>query len=92
MGTCGIAAGAREVLSALLEELAQRGLENVTVTQTGCKGLCDREPMVEVELPDAPPVTYGGVTPAVMRRILADHIVNGQPVSEYAIAVGSEAE
>jgi NADP-reducing hydrogenase subunit HndB len=89
MGTCGIAAGAREVLTTLLEDLAQRGLNNITVSQTGCKGLCDREPMVEVHMPDCPTVTYGGVTPQVIRRIVAEQIVNGQIVSEYVIATES---
>jgi (2Fe-2S) ferredoxin len=92
MGTCGIAAGAREVMSSLLEELAQRGLSEVSVSQTGCKGLCDREPLVEVCTPGLPAVTYGAVNPQIMRRIVADHIVNGQVVAEYAIATGSEAE
>lgn len=90
MGTCGIAAGAREVLKALLEELATRGLSQITVSQTGCKGLCDREPIVEVRVPGMPAVTYGGVTPQVMRRIVAEHLVNGQIVAEYAIATGTE--
>lgn len=91
MGTCGIGAGAREVLGALLDELATRGLSQVTVSQTGCKGLCDQEPLVEVHTPGMPPVTYGHVTPQIMRRIVADQIVNGQVVSEYAIATGTEA-
>ncbi len=91
MGTCGIACGAREVMSALLEELDERGLTNVTISQTGCKGICDKEPIVEVHTPVHPPVTYGHVTPQIMRRIVADQIVNGQIVSEYAIAIGSEA-
>ena len=91
MGTCGIASGAREVMSALLEELALRGLDQVIVSQTGCKGFCDKEPVVEVHTPGLPPVTYGHVTPQVMRRIVADQIVNGRVVSEYAIATGSEA-
>ena len=85
MGTCGIAAGAREVMTSLLEDLAERGLTEVTVSQTGCKGLCDREPMVEVVTPDSGAVTYGGVTPQIMRRIVAEHIVNGQVVREYAL-------
>jgi NADP-reducing hydrogenase subunit HndB len=89
MGTCGIAAGAREVMTALLEDLAQRGLSDVTVSQTGCKGLCDREPVVEVHTQGQPMVTYGHVTPQVMRRIIADQIVNGQVVSEYVIATGA---
>jgi len=90
MGTCGIAAGARDVLKALLEELATRGLSQITVSQTGCKGLCDREPIVDVRVPGMPAVTYGRVTPQVMRRIVAEHLVNGQIVAEYAIATGTE--
>lgn len=92
MGTCGIAAGAREVMSALLEELDQRGLSGVTVSQTGCKGLCDREPMVDVHTSGHPLVTYGHVTPAVMRRIVSDHIVNGHVVAEHAVVTGTEAQ
>jgi len=91
MGTCGIAAGAREVMTALLDELAQRGLTNVTVSQTGCKGLCDKEPVVEVHSPGCPVVTYGHVTGPIIRRIVADKIVHGQVVREYAIMTGSEA-
>lgn len=91
MGTCGIACGAREVMTALLEELAQRGLSDVTVSQTGCKGFCDKEPIVEVHMPGHPVVTYGRVTPQVMRRIVADQIVNGQVVTEYAIMTAPEA-
>jgi (2Fe-2S) ferredoxin len=91
MGTCGIAAGAREVLTALIEELALRGLTDVTISQTACKGLCDREPMVEVHTSSLPPVMYGRVDVQAIRRIVADHIVNGQVVSEYAISIGSEA-
>ena len=91
MGTCGIGAGAREVMAALLEDLAGRGLSEVTVSQTGCMGLCDREPLVQVFCPGRPSVTYGPVTPAIMRRIVADHLVNGQIVNEYCIATGSEA-
>jgi (2Fe-2S) ferredoxin len=90
MGTCGIAAGAREVMAALLDELAQRDLTDVAVSQTGCKGLCDKEPVVVVSTPGKPAVTYGDVTPQVMRRIVADQIVNGQVVAEYAIGTGKE--
>ncbi|MCX7598647.1 MAG: (2Fe-2S) ferredoxin domain-containing protein [Armatimonadetes bacterium] len=92
MGTCGIAAGARDTMAALLDELAQRGITNVSVTQTGCKGLCDREPMVEVHMPGGQVVTYGDVTGPVMRRIVAEHIVNGQIVTEYAIATRTEGQ
>jgi len=92
MGTCGIAAGAREIMSALLDELSIRGLSDVTVTQTGCRGICDREPMVDVVVPGKTPVTYCRLTPQAVRRIVADHIVNGQVVSEYAIGAGSEGQ
>jgi len=90
MGTCGIAAGAREIMSALLDELSNRGLTDVSVTQTGCRGLCDREPMVDVVMPGKGAVTYCRLTPQAMRRIVADHVVNGQVVAEYAIGAGSE--
>lgn len=90
MGTCGIGAGAREVMGALLEELAQRGLTDVTVSQTGCKGLCDQEPVVEVCVPGSPAVTYGLVSPHVMRRIVAEHLVNGTVVSEHCIGTAGE--
>jgi len=91
MGTCGIAAGAREIVSALLDELSSRELTDVSVTQTGCRGLCDREPMVEVIVPGKTGVTYCRLTPQAMRRIVADHLVNGQVVTEYAIGAGPEA-
>ncbi|NSW57041.1 MAG: (2Fe-2S) ferredoxin domain-containing protein [Armatimonadetes bacterium] len=90
MGTCGIAAGARDVLRSLLEELERQGRDDVTITQTGCKGLCEREPMIEVLIPGSAPVTYGSVTPDVVKQIVDDHIIKGQVVSEYAIAIGSE--
>jgi (2Fe-2S) ferredoxin len=91
MGTCGIAAGAREVLKALIEELALRGITDVTISQTACKGLCDREPIVEVHTATLPVVIYGRVDAQALRRIVAEHIVNGQVVSDYAISIGAEA-
>ena len=91
MGTCGIAAGAREIMSALIDELSTRELSDVTISQTGCKGLCDKEPMVEVHTAELPATTYCGLTPQAMRRIVAEHIVNGQVVGDYAIGARSEA-
>jgi len=85
MATCGISAGARPVLNAFLEEIAKRHLENVTVTQTGCAGMCELEPLVDVLVPGKEKVTYAKVTPAQVSRIVADHIVNGNPVMEYTI-------
>ena len=85
MATCGIAAGARPVLNACTDEVAKRHLENVTVGQTGCIGMCQFEPIVEVTLPGKEKVTYGKVTPEKVARIVVDHVVNGNPVVEYTI-------
>lgn len=85
MATCGIAAGARPVLNAFTDEVAKRHLENVTVGQTGCIGMCQFEPIVEVTLPGKEKVTYGKVTPEKAARIVVDHVVNGNPVVEYTI-------
>ena len=85
MATCGIAAGARPVLAAFVEETAKRHLDNVAVTQTGCIGMCQFEPIVEVLVPGKEKVTYGKVTPDKVARIVTDHLVNGNPVAEYTI-------
>ena len=86
MATCGIAAGARPVLSAFVEEVAKRKLSNVMVSQTGCIGVCRLEPLVEVYMPGAEKVTYVKVLPEMVSRIVAEHIVNGSPVTEYTIS------
>ena len=86
MATCGIAAGARPVLNAFVDEVAKRHLNNVTVTQTGCIGMCQFEPIVEVMMPGKDKVTYGKVTPEKVERIIVDHLVNGNPVAEYTVA------
>lgn len=85
MATCGIAAGARPVFTALFDECAKRGLTNVKVTQAGCLGMCKLEPMVEVSVPGQPKVTYVKVDPEIARRIVVDHIVNGNIVKEHVI-------
>ena len=85
MATCGIAAGARPVMTAFLEEAAKRNLEHVTVTQTGCIGMCRLEPIVEVFEPNKEKVTYVKMTPEKAVRVEAEHIVNGNPVTEYTI-------
>ena len=85
MATCGIAAGARPVMLAFIEELKKRGIENVTVAQTGCVGLCRLEPMVEVYVRDQEKVTYVHMSPEKVARVVNDHIVNGRPVEEYTI-------
>lgn len=76
MGTCGIAAGAKNTFNAIIEELDARGITHVLVRQTGCMGLCHSEPTVEVVVPGMPVVIYGKVDAAVGRQIVADHIVN----------------
>lgn len=86
MATCGIAAGARPVLNALVDEVGKRHLDNVTVSQTGCIGMCQFEPIVEVIEPGKDKVTYGKVTPEKAARIVVDHLVNGNPVAEYTVA------
>ena len=85
MATCGIAAGARPVLAAFTEEVAKRGLENVMVTQTGCIGLCQYEPIVEVYQPDGKVTTYVKMAPDKVDRIITEHLVNGKVVDEYTI-------
>lgn len=85
MATCGIAAGARPVLNKFVEEIARRGLHNVKVTQTGCIGICQFEPVVEVVVPGQEKVTYVKMTEDMVDRIITEHIVNGKPVSEFTI-------
>ena len=85
MATCGIAAGARPVLNAFSEEVSKRRLGNVVVAQTGCIGMCQFEPIVEVLVPGKDKVTYAKITPDKVARIVADHLVNGNPVMEYTI-------
>ena len=85
MATCGIAAGARPVLNAFLEEVAKRNLENVTVTQTGCIGVCRLEPIVEVYVPGQEKVTYVKLTADMVPKIVSEHLVNQRVVTEYTI-------
>ena len=92
MATCGIAAGARPVLAAFTDEVAKRGLTHVSVGQTGCIGICQYEPVVEVFEPGKEKVAYVTVTPEMVPTIVSQHIVNGSPVTEYTIgASGAKA-
>lgn len=86
MGTCGIAAGARVIMTAILEEISKRGLQNVSVMQTGCIGMCQREPLVDIVRPGEPRVTYGNVKPEDVPRIISDHLVNGRIVTDLVVA------
>ena len=90
MATCGIAAGARPVMLAFMEEIKKRNLQHVTVSQTGCIGMCRYEPMLDIILPGKEKVTYIHVKPEMVPRIVSEHIVNGQPVVEYTIGAAND--
>lgn len=90
MGTCGISAGARDVMGALLKEIETLGLTDVIVTTSGCAGLCSREPMATVELAGQPPVKYADLKPERIVRVLREHVLEGKIVAEFALASGCE--
>ena len=90
MATCGIAAGARPVMMKFMEEINTRALSEVTVSQTGCIGMCRLEPMVDVYLPGQEKVTYVHMTPEMVGRVVAELIVNGRPVTEYTIGAAED--
>jgi NADP-reducing hydrogenase subunit HndB len=85
MGTCGIAAGARETMLSIIDELKRRQKFDVTVSETGCVGLCVKEPIVEIEVPGMPKVVYGNVDKNKARLLVASHIVNHEPVEDLVI-------
>ena len=91
MATCSIAAGARPVLNAFVEEIAKRGLsDDIVVTQTGCIGICQYEPVVEVEIPGQEKVTYVKMSPEKAVEVVNDHLVNKNVVSKYTIGAYAE--
>lgn len=90
MGTPGIAAGARDTLREFLTLIEERTLENIQVRQTGNLGMDSWEPIVQVQIGDAPMVNYGKVTPFGARRIVEEHILGGKPVEAYLIPVEKE--
>lgn len=90
MATCGIAAGARPVMTALMEEITKRELPKVTVSQTGCIGICQYEPVVEVVAPGKDKVTYVNMTPEKAIRVVNDHLVNGNVVTEFTIGANAK--
>lgn len=85
MGTSGIAAGARETLKALMDEVSKRGLQDVLVTQSGERGFSSHEPVVSVNEEGKTAVVYGNVNADLARKIIAEHIVNGRILSEHVI-------
>lgn len=85
MATCGIAAGARPVLNAFTEEVAKHNLEGVLVTQAGCAGRCDYEPMVEITRAGKDKVTYINMNPEKVKKVVEEDLIGGQTVTEYTI-------
>jgi NADP-reducing hydrogenase subunit HndB len=90
MGTCGIAAGGRKIMEAVLREVEERALRDVLVTTSGCAGLCSREPMLTVEVVGEAPVKYVDLTESKVKTIFTEHVVGGKVAEQYALGVGSE--
>jgi NADP-reducing hydrogenase subunit HndB len=86
MGTCGIAAGAREVMTAIMDELNKREMTDVRVVQTGCIGMCEKEVLVDIVRPGEKRITYGNVKAPDMARIINSHVINGQIVEDLVVA------
>jgi len=90
MGTCGIAAGARDILSKMMHEIERNKIKDVIITTSGCAGLCSREPMATVEISGKPPVKYVNLNADKVKKIVLNHLIGGKIVNEYALAIGSE--
>lgn len=84
MGTCGIAAGAREVMQAFLDELAARAIDAHVVT-TGCIGMCSKEPLIDIQQGDGPRITYGNIDTTMVPRLIEEHIIQGQVVGPWVV-------
>ncbi len=87
MGTCGIAAGARDTMKSVLNYIEANNLSGVTVTQTGCIGMCEQEPIVQVVIGEGPKVVYGKVNAEVAEQIMKQHVQNGKPVKDYVLPI-----
>ena len=87
MGTCGIAAGARDTMKSVLNFIETNSLSGVTVTQTGCIGMCEQEPIVQVVIGDQPKVVYGKVNAEVAAQIMKQHVQDGLPVKDYVLPI-----
>ncbi|MGB8952180.1 MAG: (2Fe-2S) ferredoxin domain-containing protein [Candidatus Aminicenantales bacterium] len=90
MGTCGIAAGARTIMNALMKEIEEQDAHDVLLTNSGCAGLCSHEPMATVEIEGQPPVKYIDLTEKKIKEIFKKHVLGGTLVKEYALGIGSE--
>jgi len=87
MGTCGIAAGARDTMKSVLSFIEANNLSGVTVTQTGCIGMCEQEPILQVVIGETPKVVYGKVNAEVVEQIMKQHVQNGMPVKDYVLPI-----
>jgi NADP-reducing hydrogenase subunit HndB len=90
MGTCGIAAGARKIMSTLLALVEEKESKDIVLTTSGCAGLCSREPMMTVELKGEAPIKYVDLDQEKTNKIFSEHILTGAVVKEYALVIGSE--
>ncbi|MEW6007248.1 MAG: (2Fe-2S) ferredoxin domain-containing protein, partial [bacterium] len=90
MGTCGIAAGARNVMSAIMDEIATRNITDIIITTSGCAGMCSKEPMITIEIVGKSPVKYGPLDSEKTKRVFDEHIINGNILADYAIGIGCE--
>lgn len=89
MGTCGIAAGARDTMTAILNELEKQKITDVAVTQTGCLGLCEFEPIVQVQIGEGEMVTYAKLGAERVPDLIARHVVGGEPIAEWTLKQGA---
>lgn len=90
MGTCGIAAGARDIMSFFRDTIADKDISDIILTNSGCAGLCAKEPMITVELEDMAPVKYVELNRSKAERIFEEHVMGGKVVEDFALAIGSE--
>jgi NADP-reducing hydrogenase subunit HndB len=90
MGTCGIAAGARTIMSTLLDKIENSGANDIILTSSGCAGLCNHEPMITLEVKESAPIKYIKLDPEKAGRIFDEHVLEGNPVADYALSIGSE--
>ncbi|RKX28636.1 MAG: (2Fe-2S) ferredoxin domain-containing protein [Candidatus Zixiibacteriota bacterium] len=90
MGTCGISAGARKIMAEVMHCIEESGASDIIVTTSGCAGFCSREPMITVEVIEQAPVKYVDLDKKKVKEIFDEHIMKGNVVKEYALAIGSE--
>ncbi|MEK6552797.1 MAG: (2Fe-2S) ferredoxin domain-containing protein [Bacteroidota bacterium] len=90
MGTCGIAAGAREIMNSFLDEMEERKLTDIMFTTSGCAGLCSEEPIATIEMEGSAPVKYRKLTSEKVKKIFNEHIMAGNVVKEFVLGIGSE--